>query len=61
MGIKFSNVPTNRTKEVVPKMIETIQKLVDDGPEKFDIEHFLKPDGSLHKSNDDLLPFGAGE
>ena len=38
LGIKFSNVPTNRTNEVVPKMIETIQKVVEDGAEKFDIE-----------------------
>lgn len=38
LGIKFSNVPTNRTSEVVPKMMEIIQKVVNDGPEKFDIE-----------------------
>jgi Zn-dependent M16 (insulinase) family peptidase len=38
IGIKFINVPTNRTHEIIPKMMETIQKVIDDGPEKFDIE-----------------------
>jgi len=36
--IKFSNVPTNRTHEVIPKMMETVKKVIDDGPEKFDLE-----------------------
>jgi len=38
LAIKFSNVPTNRTHEVIPKMYEVINKLIDDGPEKFDLE-----------------------
>jgi len=35
--IKFSNVPTNRTDEILPKMRKVIQKLLDDGPSKFDL------------------------
>merc|ERR1712180_205446 len=38
IAIKFSNVPTNRTHEVIPKMMETVKKVIDDGPEKFDLE-----------------------
>jgi len=35
--IKFSNVPTNRTSEILPKMKKVIQKVLDDGPSKFDL------------------------
>merc|ERR1712043_150727 len=29
-------------------------------PDKFDVEHFLKSDGSLNNSNEDFMPFGIG-
>jgi len=35
--VKFSNVPTNRTSEIIPKMRKVIQKVLDDGPSKFDL------------------------
>jgi len=38
VAIKFSNVPTNRTHEIIPKMRKVVQKLLEDGPEKFDLE-----------------------
>lgn len=36
--VEFENVPTNRLTEVVPRMEKVLQRVVDDGPEKFDIE-----------------------
>ena len=37
VGIKFANVPTNRTKEVIPRMEKVVQQVLEDGPEKFDL------------------------
>jgi len=38
IAIKFSNVPTNRTQEVIPKAMKIIQDVIDSGPENFDLE-----------------------
>jgi len=35
--VKFVNVPTNRTQEILPKMRKVIQRVLNDGPEKFDL------------------------
>ena len=35
--IGFSNVPTNRTGEVIPRLRRVIQQIIDDGPSKFDL------------------------
>merc|ERR1719495_1166344 len=36
--IEFENVPMQRIDEIVPKMESVFQRIVKDGPEKFDIE-----------------------
>ena len=36
--IEFENVPTSRLTEVVPRMEKVLNRIVSDGPEKFDIE-----------------------
>jgi len=36
--VEFENVPVERIDEVIPKMDEVLKKIVDDGPEKFDLE-----------------------
>merc|ERR1712106_1168509 len=38
IAFKFSNVPTNRTHEIIPKMRKVVKKILDDGPAAFDIE-----------------------
>ena len=36
--VEFENVPVDRIDEVIPKMDETLRKVVNDGPEEFDLE-----------------------
>ena len=36
--IHFDNVPTNRTTEIIPDMMEIVHKVIADGPEKCDTE-----------------------
>ena len=36
--VEFENVPVERIDEVIPKMDEVLKNIVDDGPEKFDLE-----------------------
>jgi len=36
--VEFENVPVERIDEVIPKMDNVLKKIVDDGPEKFDLE-----------------------
>ena len=38
MMVEFENVPVERIDEVIPKMDEVLKNIVDDGPEKFDLE-----------------------
>ena len=45
--MEFENVPVDRIDEVIPKMDKTLQKIVDDGPNKFDLEritNFIQQD-----------------
>ena len=37
LGLKFGNVPTNRTKEVLPRMEKVVKQVLNDGPDKFDL------------------------
>ena len=37
IGLKFANVPSNRTKEVIPRMEKVVRQVLDDGPDKFDL------------------------
>ena len=37
LGLKFGNVPTNRTKEVIPRMEKVVRQVLDDGPDSFDL------------------------
>ena len=36
--LQFSNVPANRTDEVLPRMKETISKVLKDGETEFGVE-----------------------
>jgi len=36
--IQFDNVPTERIDEVIPKMEKVLKKIVENGPDKFDVE-----------------------
>ena len=37
VGLKFANVPSNRTKEVIPRMEKVVNQVLEDGPDNFDL------------------------
>ena len=37
LGLKFANVPTNRTKEIIPRMEKVVKQVLAAGPSSFDL------------------------